>query len=96
MTTADLDTEVVTRELLPAEPSAGLFDPGDINHQPERVRRYFEASIAQGGRVSGVASLRMRGHIRIGRWLRSRPRMFSPLIGGFVWRSRAADIITWP
>jgi hypothetical protein len=70
--------------------SAGTFDPSTIAALGPATRRYFTASIAPGTPLHRSARLRMRGHIKIGRWLRfTATEELNPL-RGFVWRARVA------
>ena len=93
MTTRDLDVDVATRELLDQR-AGGVFDPAELDGLPDPVRRYFEASIAPGIGVASAATVRMRGHIKIGRWLPFTAREVLAPHRGFVWRARAAAIIS--
>jgi hypothetical protein len=78
-----------------AQPPAPLtFGAGELEGLPEPVRRYFEAAIAPGTPVARSASVRMRGHIKIGRWLPFRARQILSPHRGFVWAARAAGVIT--
>ena len=60
--------------LLCGEPTVDEFDPTETNGLPEPVRRYFLAAIAAGTPLATSARLRMRGHIKVGRWLPFRAR----------------------
>ncbi|MCZ7530237.1 MAG: hypothetical protein M5U31_07760 [Acidimicrobiia bacterium] len=77
-----------------ALPAATAFDPAEIAGLPEPVRRYFTAAIAPGTPASRSVELRMRGSIRIGRWMPFRADEILTPLRGFVWRARAAGIIS--
>lgn len=88
-----LDIGSTRRQLLGA-PSGAAFDPSTLDPLPEPVRRYFSAAVAPGTAVATVAALRMRGRIKIGRWLPFvSDEVLSPQ-SGFVWRARAAHLLT--
>jgi hypothetical protein len=70
------------------------FDPAELEVLPEPVRRYFNAAITPGSPVATSATLTMRGHIRIGRWLPFRADEVLAPSRGFVWRARAAGVIS--
>ncbi len=75
-------------------PRPGVFDPIDLAGLPEPVRRYFTAAIAPGSPLWRSARLDMRGSIRIGRWVPFRAHELLTPTRGFIWRARAAGIIT--
>jgi hypothetical protein len=50
--------------------SAARFDPDELADADEPVRRYFAHALAPGTPLGGRVRLRMRGRIRVGRWLR--------------------------
>jgi hypothetical protein len=76
-----------------ADPTVGVFSAAEIDGLPEPVQRYFKASIAVGTPLAPSARFRMRGHIKVGRWLPFRARqVLNPQVG-FVWAARAAGVI---
>lgn len=84
------EERVVTFEQrLVAAPDEPL-DADDLDGLPEMVRRYFRQSLAAGEPVIRAARLRMRGHIKIGRWLPFRAREVLDPMRGFVWRVHVA------
>lgn len=85
-----MDDERRVLELAPD----GVFDPGEVADLPEPVRRYFAASIAPGAPRSQSVRLRMRGSIRVGRWIPFRAHEVLTPRRGFVWSARAGGIIT--
>ena len=86
-TLADLEA----RLLRPAGP--GRFDPAELDGLPEPVRRHLGLAIAPGTPLATSARLRMRGSIKVGRWLPFRARQVLSPRDGFVWAGRAAWLI---
>jgi hypothetical protein len=60
------------RLLRPAEPSA--FTSTELDDLPEPARRHLTQAITPGTPLATSARLRMRGQIKIGRWLPFRAR----------------------
>lgn len=87
-----LDLDRAREELVSAAP-LGHFDPSELDTVPEPIRRYFDASIAPGAAVLTAVTLRMRGHIKVRRWLPFRADEVLAPRRGFVWRARAAGLI---
>jgi hypothetical protein len=57
------------------------------------VQRYLAQAITPGTPLATSARLRMRGHIKVGRWLPFRAhQVLNPQLG-FVWAARAAGVI---
>jgi hypothetical protein len=75
-------------------PAPGVFSPAEVDGLPEPVRRYFGATVGPGVPLAQAARLRMRGRIRIGRWLPFTARQVLAPRSGFVWAARAGGIIT--
>lgn len=93
MAVVSIDLVAATRTL--STPSApGRFDPVEVAHLPVPVRRYFAAAIAPGTEITESASLTMRGHLRLRGWLPFRAEQVLAPHRGFVWRARAAGIIS--
>ena len=86
-TLADLET----RLLRPAGPDR--FDPAELDGLPELVRRHLGLAIAAGTPLHTSARLRMRGSIKVGRWLPFRARQVLSPHHGFVWTARAAWLV---
>jgi hypothetical protein len=68
-----------------------LSDAG-LEGLPEPVRRLAQA-IAPGTPLATSARLRMRGRIKVGRWLPFRAHQVLNPHHGFVWTARAAGVI---
>jgi hypothetical protein len=83
--------ELEGRLLAPAGPER--FDPAGLAGLPEPVRRHLTQAIAPGTPLHTSARLRMRGSIRVGRWLPFRAREVLSPQRGFVWSARAAGLI---
>jgi hypothetical protein len=88
MTLANLEA----RLLRPAGPDR--FDPAELDGLPEPVRRHLGLAVAPGTPLHTSARLRMRGSIKVGRWLPFRARQVLSPRHGFVWAARAAWLIT--
>jgi hypothetical protein len=92
-TSATTTSAMLAERRLIRGPEPGRFHPGELDGLPEPVRRHLAAVIAPGTPPARTAHLRMRGRIRIGRWLPFRARELLTPLDGFVWRARAAGII---
>lgn len=68
------------------------FSP-ELDGLPEPVQRYFAAAIAPGTPIATSARLRMKGHIKVKRWLPFRARQVLSPQHGFVWAGRAGGVI---
>jgi hypothetical protein len=88
---AETTAELEARLLRPAGPER--FDPAELEGLPEPVRRHLAQAIAPGAPLYRSARLRMRGRIRVGRWLPFRARQVLSPREGFVWTARAAGVI---
>ena len=55
-------------------PAPGRFSSAELDGLPELVRRHLTQAIAPGTALATSAWLRMRGHIKVGRWLPFRAR----------------------
>jgi len=77
----------------PDTESLGVFGRAEVDGLPEPVRRYLCAAIADGTPLATCARLRMRGRIRIGRWLPFTAHQILNPHQGFVWSARAAGVI---
>jgi hypothetical protein len=84
-------TDLEARLLRPAGP--GRFGPAELDGLPEPVRRHLAQAIAPGTPLHTSARLRMRGSIKVGRWLPFRARQVLSPHHGFVWSARAAGLI---
>jgi hypothetical protein len=76
-----------------AEPPTAVFGHSELAGLPAPVRRYFHAAIAEGTPLATGARFRMRGHIKVGRWLPFRAQEIIDPHVGFVWTARAAGVI---
>jgi hypothetical protein len=81
-----------TAQLVPY--AAGTFTEAELDGLPDLVRRHLTAAITPGTPLARSAHLRMRGRIRIGRWLPFRAREVLSPHDGFVWAARAAGVVT--
>ena len=84
--------QVERRLLRPAEP--GGFTSAELDGLPEPVRRHLAQAIAVGTPLATSARLRMRGQIKIGRWLPFHARQILNPHHGFCWAARTAGLIS--
>jgi hypothetical protein len=75
------------------DPTIGVFSSDEVDTLPEPVQRYFNAAIAVGTPLATSARFRMRGHIKVGRWLPFRARQILKPQVGFIWSARTAGVI---
>jgi len=73
--------------------ATGEFDDSDLEGLPEPVQRFLRTAVAPGTPLSRTARIRMRGHIKVGRWLPFRAREVLSPVRGFIWAARAAGVI---
>jgi Family of unknown function (DUF6544) len=85
-------SELERQLLRSAEP--GTFTSAEVEGLPEPARRHLAQAIAPGTPLATSARLRMRGRIKIGRWLSFRARQVLDPHRGFVWAARTAGVIT--
>lgn len=72
----------------------GTFSEAELQDLPEPVKRYFRGAIAPGTALARTAQIRMRGSIKLGRWLPFRGHEIVNPHTGFVWTARVALIIS--
>jgi hypothetical protein len=84
-------SEPEARLLQPPEPAR--FSAAELQGLPEPVQRHLEQAITPGTALATSARLRMRGHIKVGRWLPFHAHQLLNPHHGFVWTARAAGII---
>jgi hypothetical protein len=92
----------MTRTPKPLEPEARLLQPpapgrfsaAELEGLPEPAQRHLTQMITPGTPLVTSARLRIRGQIKVGRWLPFRARQVLNPHHGFVWTARAAGIIT--
>jgi hypothetical protein len=75
---------------------SAVFSEAELEGLPDPVRRYLGAAIAPGTPLATSAWLRMRGQIKVGRWLPFRARETLDPHHGFTWTARAAEAIWVP
>jgi hypothetical protein len=84
-------TSQETRLLQP--PTPDRFGAAELEGLPELACRYLIQSIAPGMPLATAARLRMRGQIKVGRWLPFHAQQVLNPHHGFVWTARAAGVI---
>jgi len=82
------------RDELVSPPAAAVFADAELDGLPAPARRHLAAVIAPGTALATSARLRMRGRIKVGRWLPFTARQIVAPHRGFVWAARAAGVIT--
>jgi hypothetical protein len=83
----------IERQLLgPSQPA--VFTDAELNGLPNPVCRYLRAAIAPGTPLATAARLRMRGQIRLGRWLPFQAEELLAPHQGFYWAARAAGVVS--
>jgi hypothetical protein len=70
------------------------FSRVEVDGLPESVERYLAASISLGTAIATAATMGMRGRIKIGRSVPFRAEEVLAPHRGFVWRARAAGVIS--
>lgn len=73
---------------------AAVFNDGEIEELPEPVRRYFASAVADRVPLATSATLRMRGAIKLNRWLPFRAHQILNPHAGYVWAARVAWLIS--
>jgi hypothetical protein len=73
--------------------ASATFTDAEIEGLPEPVQQHLTAAIALGTPLAHSARLRMRGSIKLGRWLPFRARQILCPARGFVWKARVAGLI---
>jgi hypothetical protein len=79
----DRRADVERRLLVPAD--SGAFGEAEIDGCDEPVQRYFRAAIAPGTPLARAARIRMRGSIKVVRWLPFRSDELLAPLHGYVW-----------
>jgi hypothetical protein len=74
--------------------SQGVFSFADLEGVPGPVASYLRAAVAEGTPLALSARIRMRGRIKIGRWVPFTAREVLTPHDGFVWAARAAGVVT--
>jgi hypothetical protein len=74
-------------------PTRDVFTETEIEGLGGPVQRYFRAAIAIGTPLATSARIRMRGQIKLNRWLRFRSRQVLNPHAGYVWNARVAGLI---
>lgn len=84
--------DVQQQLLRPPEP--GSFSEAEIDGLPEPVRRHLLAAIEPGTPLAVSARLRMRGHIKLNRWLPFQAAQILSPHHGFLWSGRTLGVIS--
>ncbi len=77
------------------EPAADAgFTVGELDGLPEPAKRHLAVAIRPGTPLSRSSAMRMRGRIKVGRWLPFHAREVLSPHRGFVWSARAAWLLS--
>jgi hypothetical protein len=87
-----VEAELARRPPDRAEPEP--FTEAELDGLPEVARRLLRSAIAPGTPMVTAARLRMRGSIKVGRWIPFAGTEVLDPHRGFVWAVRAAGLIT--
>ncbi|HZQ28160.1 MAG TPA: DUF6544 family protein [Acidimicrobiales bacterium] len=79
---------------LTQDPVDAVFSDDELVGLPEPVRRHLQLAIAPGTPLALAAHLRIRGHIKLGRWLPFRASQLLAPHRGTVWTARIAGLIS--
>ncbi|MFI7282424.1 DUF6544 family protein [Micromonospora chersina] len=93
MSAAAMPAGALERHLARPAGSA-VFDPAELDGLPDPVRRYLRTAIGPGTPLATAAALRMRGTIRLGRWLPFRATELLAPQRGFRWSARVAGVVS--
>jgi hypothetical protein len=72
----------------------GAFSASDVAGLPDAARALLQAAVAPGTPRAPAACLRMRGSIKLNRWLPFRATEVLAPGRGFIWRARIAGLIS--
>jgi hypothetical protein len=78
----------------PVPATSAVFTGSEIEGLAAPVQRYLRAGIAPGTPLAVAARLRMRGQIKLGRWVPIHAREFLAPMHGFRWSARAGGILS--
>jgi hypothetical protein len=84
--------EIEARLAVP--PAEGAFGEDELDGLDEPVRRYLRTAIDPGAPLVRAARLRIRGAIKLGRWLPFRSTELLAPHHGFLWRARVGGLVT--
>jgi hypothetical protein len=77
-----------------AAPALAVFGESELQGLPAPVQRYLRAGIAPATPLATAARLRMRGQLKLGRWMPFRARQVLAPRSGFRWSARAGGVLT--
>jgi hypothetical protein len=89
---AAVPADVERRLVRPSEPA--VFTDAELDGLPDPVRRHLRRAIAPGTPLATAARLRMRGQIKLGRWLPFQAEELLAPHHGFHWAASAAGMIS--
>jgi hypothetical protein len=81
-------------ERLASPADHGSFSASDVVGLPDAARALLQATVAPGTPRAAAACVRMRGSIKLNRWLPFRATEVLAPGRGFIWRARVAGLIS--
>ena len=92
-----MSSKLILEDLWEAAPIANeLFQPIDIESQPEPVRRYLAHAIAPGTPLASAVRLQMHGEIKLRSWINfTAEQVIRPNCAQMVWRARVRKGPIW-
>ncbi|MGB3311352.1 MAG: DUF6544 family protein [Nodosilinea sp.] len=66
-----------------------VFNPDDLAHLPDAVRRYLEQAIAPGTKLASAVRLKMHGEIKLKHWIPFKAEQIVCRERGFIWSATA-------
>jgi hypothetical protein len=76
-------------QLTPVAAEHSPFDPAQVRQLPEPAQRWLVHSLPPGAPLAGAVMLRMRGRLRIGRWLPFEAVQLHAPPYGYLWVAKA-------
>lgn len=70
------------------------FGEAETDGLPEPVQRHLRTAIRPGQELTTAVALRMRGNVKVGRWLPFHAKQVLDPHRGFLWTARAAGLIS--
>ena len=82
------------RRQLTRPPAPAVFTEAELDGLPQAVRRHLQAGIIPDTPLATSARLRMRGQLKLGRWLPFQAEQVLAPHHGFYWAARVAGLIS--
>jgi hypothetical protein len=82
------------RRQLARPPAPAVFTEAELDGLPQAVHRHLQGAIRPGTPLVTSARLRMRGQLKLGRWLPFQAEQVLAPHHGFYWAARVAGVIS--